>query len=101
MLVLTRRLGEEIVAYDEHGLEITFRVLKIASNQVRVGVQGPRRVQIDRKEVYTRRQNERWAKVNAQLERDNQRMRVISGQACICSTSEFRNGLCQTCGRPE
>ena len=50
MLVLTRKSGEAINVGDE----ITITVLEIRGNQVRLGIQAPLAVVIQRKELYER-----------------------------------------------
>jgi carbon storage regulator len=50
MLVLTRKSGEAINVGDE----ITVTVLEIRGNQVRLGIQAPLAVVIQRKELYER-----------------------------------------------
>lgn len=54
MLVLTRRIGEEIVIGDN--IQIT--ILKMESNQVRIGITAPRSITVDRAEVSLRRRQE-------------------------------------------
>ena len=51
MLVLTRRVGEEIVIGDS----IRLTVLAAQGNKVRLGVTAPGSVRVDRQEVYDRR----------------------------------------------
>ena len=48
MLVLTRKLGQEIVFPD---LGITVRIVDITRGQVRVGVDAPREIQVLRAEL--------------------------------------------------
>lgn len=48
MLVLTRRPGEEIMIGDE----IVIRVVFIAGDRVRLGIDAPTKVAVHRKEVY-------------------------------------------------
>lgn len=50
MLILTRREGETIRV----GNDISVTVLGIRSGQVRIGVQAPREVRVDRQEVRAR-----------------------------------------------
>lgn len=50
MLVLTRKSGEAINVGDD----ITITVLEIRGNQVRLGIQAPLSVIIQRKELYER-----------------------------------------------
>jgi carbon storage regulator len=55
MLILTRRIGEEI----KIGEEITVAVLGVKGNQVRIGVQAPKHVEVDRGEIRERKADER------------------------------------------
>jgi len=51
MLILTRRLTEALCL----GPDITVTVLSIKSNKVRIGVDAPRSVSVDRQEVRQRK----------------------------------------------
>jgi carbon storage regulator len=55
MLVLTRRPGEAIVIGDE--IEVT--VTAIAGGKVRLGVQAPRHITVDRREIHDAKLAER------------------------------------------
>ena len=48
MLVLTRKLSEEI----KIGKDIVIKVLSISENQIKIGIDAPRNIQIYRNEVY-------------------------------------------------
>ncbi len=50
MLILTRRVGETVVVGDE----VTVTVLGIKGNQVRCGINAPKRVAVHREEIYER-----------------------------------------------
>lgn len=50
MLVVTRRIGEKIMI----GSDITFTILGVQGNQVRIGVDAPRDVAVHREEVFRR-----------------------------------------------
>ena len=50
MLMLTRKVGEEIII-DE---EIRITIVAIRGNQVRLGFTAPRDTRIDRREIYDR-----------------------------------------------
>lgn len=50
MLILTRRVGETVVVGDE----ITITVLGIKGNQIRCGINAPKRVAVHREEIYER-----------------------------------------------
>jgi len=51
MLVLSRNIGEEIVI----GSDIRVCVVAVEGGKVRLGVEAPRSVAVDRKEVFLRR----------------------------------------------
>jgi len=51
MLVLTRRLGEEIVI----GGNVFVRIVDVQGSKVRVGIDAPQSVSVDRREVHERR----------------------------------------------
>jgi carbon storage regulator len=53
MLVLTRKVSEEIVIGDN----IRLTVVAIGRDRVRIGVSAPKEVVVDRQEVHERRQN--------------------------------------------
>lgn len=55
MLILTRRKGESIQISNN----ISVRVLGIKGNQVRIGIQAPDNVQVHRREIYLKIQNEK------------------------------------------
>ena len=54
MLVLTRKIGEQIVIDDN----ITVTIVAIEGNKVRLGVTAPRSCRVDRAEVHQRRLEE-------------------------------------------
>jgi carbon storage regulator len=54
MLVLTRRIGEEIVISGN----INLRVVAIQSGSVRLAIDAPNTVRVDRREVHDRRNSQ-------------------------------------------
>jgi len=61
MLILTRRPGETLVMKTESGELINVTVLGVKANQVRIGVDAPQSVSVDREEIYLKKQAERVA----------------------------------------
>ena len=61
MLVLTRRLDQSIMIGDPKTPEecIEVQVVEVRGDQVRIGVQAPRSVSVDRKEIWEDKQRER------------------------------------------
>lgn len=55
MLVLTRRPGEELIITLPDGSLITVAVLGLRGNQIRLGVEAPKNVAVDRLEIYQRK----------------------------------------------
>ena len=50
MLILTRRVGETVMI----GEEVTVTVLRVKGNQVRLGVNAPKNVSVQREEIFNR-----------------------------------------------
>lgn len=55
MLILTRRIGESICIGDD----VTVRILGINGNQIRIGVDAPKSVEVHRDEIYDKIQEEK------------------------------------------
>lgn len=54
MLILTRRIGESIMIGDN----VVVNVLGVKGNQVRLGIDAPRDVEVHREEIYERIQSQ-------------------------------------------
>jgi carbon storage regulator len=50
VLVLTRRVGEKLVI----GENVTVTILGVKGNQIRIGIDAPRDIQVNREEIYQR-----------------------------------------------
>ena len=57
MLILTRRAGEKLVI----GENVTVTVLSVKGNQIRIGIEAPRDISVNREEIYQRIMNEKKA----------------------------------------
>lgn len=57
MLILTRRVGETIVI----GEDVTFTVLGVKGNQVRIGANAPKEISVHREEIYRKIKAEQLA----------------------------------------
>ena len=55
MLILTRRIGETLMVGDD----VTVTVLGVKGNQVRVGVNAPKEIAVNREEIHQRIQKEK------------------------------------------
>lgn len=75
MLVLTRRIGQEIIIGDD----IRITLLEVRGQQVRVGISAPPAIRVDREEVLARRREE--AKLNG-------RSPALTTPACCLATQE-------------
>jgi carbon storage regulator len=53
MLILTRRVGEKLMI-DLGAETITITVIGVKGNQVRMGVDAPKRIPVHREEIYDR-----------------------------------------------
>jgi carbon storage regulator len=55
MLILTRKIGEALKV----GEDVTVTVMAVKGNQVRIGIDAPRDVEVHREEIYDRVQAEK------------------------------------------
>ena len=55
MLILTRRVGEKLII----GENVTVTILGAKGNQIRIGIDAPRDISVNREEIYQRILKER------------------------------------------
>jgi carbon storage regulator len=55
MLILSRRVGEKIII----GENVTVTILGVKGNQIRIGIDAPRDITVNREEIYQRILNEK------------------------------------------
>ena len=55
MLILTRRLGEVLTL----GNNVTITIVGIRKKQIKLGIEAPKHIQVHRKEIFQRIQQER------------------------------------------
>ena len=55
MLILTRRMGETLMI----GADVTVTIVGVNGNQVKLGINAPREIEVHREEVYERVQQEK------------------------------------------
>jgi carbon storage regulator len=63
MLILTRRVGEAL----KLGEDITVTVLGVRGNQVRIGIDAPKSVAIQREEIYSTNVTDRTPEIGGEL----------------------------------
>ncbi len=67
MLILTRKIGEKLMIGDD----VTVTVLGVKGAQVRIGINAPRDVQVNREEIYQRILKERKGLFNPVARRES------------------------------
>lgn len=57
MLILTRKAGETICIGDD----VRVTIVEVVDNRIRVGIQAPKSVTVDREEIHIKKREERLA----------------------------------------
>lgn len=61
MLILSRRPEENLILHTDDGVVITVKVVGFQRGHVRLGIQAPQHVHVDREEIYLRKLAEKTA----------------------------------------
>lgn len=85
MLVLTRKLGEVLKIGDD--IELT--ILGISGNQVRLGINAPKDVPVDREEIYLRKKAGHLPPVNCSADPSVQTKPVITVKRSNLRAKQF------------
>ena len=85
MLILTRRVGEELMVGDD----ITVTVLGVNGGQVRIGIGAPKNVSVHRMEIYERIQNEKLDKATS-VAKDFKGVPKIAGKPPVVKVKQKR-----------
>jgi carbon storage regulator len=74
MLVLTRKIDEEI----KIGSDVSIRILSISENQIKIGIDAPKSVQIYRGEIYEKVKKTiiEASRANIQIQPDLQKYKI-------------------------
>jgi carbon storage regulator len=75
MLILSRRVGERVVI----GEDISITVLRVKGNQVRLGVEAPKNIAVQREEVSDRTKSEGAPAVGSASGESGEAERHLSG----------------------
>ena len=70
MLILTRRVGETVMIGDE----VTVTVLRVKGNQVRLGVNAPKSISVQREEIFHRIKREHGEGVDGESSPEDERV---------------------------
>jgi carbon storage regulator CsrA len=88
MLVLTRRIGEQIVVPQ---CELTVSILDIAGGRVRIGISAPTGVTVHRKEVWRRSHPRNGREIGESL----MSVRILIADRDNFLTASYREALCR------
>lgn len=81
MLILTRRVGETVMIGDE----VAVTVLRVKGNQVRLGVNAPKSISVQREEIFERIKREGGQAVDVQSQDDSDHAEVSEPEAAHSS----------------
>ncbi len=82
MLVLTRRIGEEIVIANN----IRVKIVSIKGDRIRIGITAPDNVTVDRAEVHNRRMEFVEVPVHAMADADTVQLGELANQSASDET---------------
>lgn len=86
MLILTRRVGETLIIGDD----VTITVLDAKGNQIRLGIEAPKEVEVHRKEIYNRLKMERGEMSKEEYEIELQKAKESQTNLFLMSKARYK-----------
>ena len=82
MLVLTRRCGESLIIGEQGEIRITF--LENKGKQVRIGIEAPKHISIDREEIFIKKKRDLMHSLEIEKAVDEEKSGVVPSKSVLC-----------------